>query len=226
MNKLPCLGLLLIGVTCSLALGSVRAEGQTPHRLSVPRAERLVASWVEAHKKGRLTVDKHPRLRDITPIEVWQRLRGQVFKQKDYTNSIGNVEAFFITGEKVYPLSTGFGGYGITSMCVCDLDADSRLELAYVYSWGSGVHRSHLGLLNLDGASVVEVEARFHPTFDIVLDRVDDQRVMVYVDNPGMRTAGSTRVLIGRLRLTRKAQQAVLGIQFRPGLPKEWRVGI
>ena len=120
----------------------------------------------------------------------------------------------------------GFGGAGLTSMCVCDLDGDSQLELAFVYSWGSGIHRSHPSVLSLDKLTPVHIEAKFHPLYDIVLEKVDDQIVRVYVDAPGNRGTKGHRILVGRLRLSRHAQRVVLDILFDPGLAKEWRQGI
>lgn len=48
----------------------------------------------------------------------------------------------------IYLLGKCFGGYGITSMALADLDGDYQYEFYFTFSWGSGIHRSQIGYFN------------------------------------------------------------------------------
>jgi hypothetical protein len=47
-----------------------------------------------------------------------------------------------------YKLGEYFGGYGVTSMALADLDDDNQYEFYFTFSWGSGLHRSQIGYFN------------------------------------------------------------------------------
>lgn len=51
--------------------------------------------------------------------------------------------SFLLYKGKVYPLGEWFGGYGLTSMALADLNGDQKPELYFTYSFGSGLHRSN-----------------------------------------------------------------------------------
>ena len=53
--------------------------------------------------------------------------------------------SFLMADEKIYPLGSFFGGYGVTSMAAADMDGDGKKELYFTFSWGSGIHRSQAG---------------------------------------------------------------------------------
>lgn len=54
-------------------------------------------------------------------------------------------ESFLLYDDEVYSIGRCFGGYGITSMALADLNKDGQYELYYTFSWGSGMHRSQIG---------------------------------------------------------------------------------
>lgn len=74
---------------------------------------------------------------NITPDDIKEHSDYRVFK---YDNSCAS---FLLYDGKVYPLGEWFGGLGVTSMALADLDGDQNPELYFTYSWGSGLHRSH-----------------------------------------------------------------------------------
>lgn len=47
--------------------------------------------------------------------------------------------------DKIYSLGKWFGGYGVVSFAVADMNHDGCSELYFTYSWGSGIHRSMVG---------------------------------------------------------------------------------
>ena len=77
--------------------------------------------------------------RNITPDFVKEHSELQIFKYGETCDS------FLLWQDRVLPLGTGFGGLGITSMALADLNQDGAYELYFTYSFGSGIHRSMLG---------------------------------------------------------------------------------
>jgi hypothetical protein len=78
---------------------------------------------------------------DITPPSV--RDFGYTVYKHD-----PSCESFLLFEGESYPIGRGFGGYGITSMALADLDKDGTQELYYTYSWGSGMHRAQVAYFN------------------------------------------------------------------------------
>ena len=76
---------------------------------------------------------------NITPDFVADNSDFAVFKYDKSTSS------YILYDVVVYGIGTCFGGYGITSMALADLNADGQYELYYTFSWGSGMHRSQIG---------------------------------------------------------------------------------
>lgn len=58
-------------------------------------------------------------------------------------------ESLLVTQEGAYMLGLSFGGRGVTSAVPCDADDNGTPDLLFTFSWGSGVHRSNLAVLNL-----------------------------------------------------------------------------
>lgn len=74
---------------------------------------------------------------NITPNDIRQRSDYLIFKYDSSTAS------FLLYDGHVYPLGVWFGGYGLTSMALSDVNGDQKPELYFTYSFGSGIHRSH-----------------------------------------------------------------------------------
>lgn len=75
---------------------------------------------------------------NITPEEIKQDSDYQIFK---YDVSCAS---FLLYEDEIYPLGEWFGGLGVTSMALADVDGDGKPELYFTYSWGSGLHHSHV----------------------------------------------------------------------------------
>lgn len=76
---------------------------------------------------------------NITPDFVADNSDYSIFKYNSST------ESFIMYDGEIYSVGTCFGGLGITSMALADLDEDETYELYYTFSWGSGLHRSYVG---------------------------------------------------------------------------------
>jgi hypothetical protein len=148
-------------------------------RITQTEAERIVSTRVKKHKTGSFW-NQHPKLKDVTPPEVWRRLGGQIFKQADFTGTVDEVDSYFIRNRSATSLGIGFGGSGLISACVSDLDGDGRPELLFTYSWGSGLHRSHLAMLRFDGLNPEKTEADFvYRNYDMSFVRSSDREISV-----------------------------------------------
>ncbi|WP_419871195.1 M56 family metallopeptidase [Candidatus Pristimantibacillus sp. PTI5] len=79
---------------------------------------------------------------NITPESMKENSEYRIFK---YDKSSAS---FLLYGGEVYPLGEWFGGLGVTSMALADMDSDGESELYFTYSWGSGLHRSHAAYFN------------------------------------------------------------------------------
>lgn len=93
--------------------------------------------------------DKLPRMYpddicyNVTPEYIENQTGCMIFKYNE------SCESFLLADGKIYPLGTGFGGFGLTDIQLCDFDRNGKEDLLYTYSWGSGMHRSEIGLFNL-----------------------------------------------------------------------------
>lgn len=76
---------------------------------------------------------------NITPAFIADNSEYEIFK---YSNS---TQSFVMYDGEVYSIGRCFGGYGITSMALADLNKDGEYELYYTFSFGSGMHRSQVG---------------------------------------------------------------------------------
>jgi hypothetical protein len=79
---------------------------------------------------------------NITPEFIANNSDFTIFKYASSTAS------FLLFDDEIYELGVFFGGYGLTSMALGDLDKDNQYELYFTFSWGSGLHRSQIGYFN------------------------------------------------------------------------------
>lgn len=76
---------------------------------------------------------------NITPDFIADNSEFTVFKYDIST------ESFIMYDGDAYSIGTCFGGSGITSMALADINMDNQYELYYTFSWGSGIPRSQIG---------------------------------------------------------------------------------
>lgn len=193
--------------------------------VTTTRAEHLAAVYVKSHRKGRDYWSPAPKLRDVTTREIADRLHAQVFKYDGYTGSAREPESYLVKSGKIYPLSVGFGGYGLTAMCVADLKRDGAPELLYTYSWGSGLHRSLIDAIVFDGPNAKRISAAFFvQAVDLRFSKTAGGNVEVFATRlHASPSDGSKDVLLGRLTLKKHGGAGALGIVIAPHLSKEYR---
>ena len=121
---------------------------------------------------------------NVTPKEVAEKGNCQIFKSSE------SCASFLLYKDKVYGLGIGFGGLGVLDSKLCDFDKNGEYELLYTYSWGSGLHRSHVGHFDL------KTQKQTH------LDYVYLNEDMMLVENPdGSISLYHAKVKYGEKRL-------------------------
>lgn len=83
---------------------------------------------------------------DVTPDGLQGKCAIYRFTYESGTSLAGNT--FLVYDGDVYPLGTAFGGHGITEFAYSN--ANSADILYFIYSWGSGIHRSHIGSFDFE----------------------------------------------------------------------------
>ncbi|MBQ2954377.1 MAG: hypothetical protein IJE07_12670 [Clostridia bacterium] len=78
-------------------------------------------------------------------------------------------QTLLVTQEGAYVLGMSFGGWGVTSAVPCDADDNGTPDLLFTYSWGSGIHRSHLAVLNLTTQELTDLAIWYEWESDLVV---------------------------------------------------------
>jgi hypothetical protein len=114
-----------------------RFEGEIPLAVSIYGTQDGVNDFLALQGDFHSGYDKDTCY-NITPDSFGQNPGYSIFK---YDLSCAS---FLLYENDVYPLGEWFGGIGVTSMALDDLNDDGNQELYFTYSFGSGLHRSHI----------------------------------------------------------------------------------
>ena len=156
-------------------------------------------------------------LKELTTAEIWDRLHAQVFV---VINGVYVDQCYIIHDGTISPLGESFGGSGVMSMCVSDLAGDGRPRLVFSYSWGSGIHRSLVGVWT-GAASWVDAKEALRD-YDVAVEKIDDSHVRVVYGNFDAQTRNFDRLgEFGTVRFTTEATGGHLDIVLSPELPNE-----
>jgi hypothetical protein len=185
---------------------------EPPQRLSIAAASAKVAGYIQQEKPG-AQIDKTFAVVDLTTDAVWDRLHAQVMKVKE--GQVEQAETFVLSGDKVKQIGRAFGGDGVTSIIVADLVGDKRPLLIYSFAWGSGEHRSEIGILDLHGK--LPKEQRLTP-----INLSTDDYALRRADNGGVEDLVA-RTLIGHVTAARKDDGLHAAITLEQKLPDEIR---
>lgn len=116
------------------ALGTLAAESE----MVITSSDIQVSDFLTKNSNFRTSYDTD-KCYNITPDFIADNSDFMIFKYREST------ESFIMYQGEVYSIGTCFGGCGITSMALADLNKDGQYELYYTFSWGSGLHRSQIG---------------------------------------------------------------------------------
>jgi hypothetical protein len=131
-------------------------------------------------------IQKYYRIIEITPEKVKKEIGCQIFRINNSSDT------FVVYKSKVYRIGFGFGGHGVVSIESCDFDGDKKKDLIYTFSWGSGMHRSHIGVLNLSNNREEWLDF-MQLNEDVVLNKVSDDNFKVDIAKVTWKDWGSAQ---------------------------------
>lgn len=109
-----------------------------PMELKVTPSKEGVAEFLEKNEDYTTIIYEGDTCYNITPGFVADNSDFAIFK---YDIS---AEAFLLYDGEVYHIGTGWGGSGVESMALADLNQDGQYELYYTFSFGSGIGRTKI----------------------------------------------------------------------------------
>lgn len=175
---------IIQGVSAVLTLFALAGcvDAANTGRAAITKEECTVEQFIALYGKPIQMVDsgmtkaeseKYNRVIDITPVNVYEEIGCKLFK----INS--TCETYIVYKNKIYPIGRGFGGWGITDVNTCDFDNDKQMDLLYTYSWGSGLHRSHIGIFNFTTMEETTLEY-VHLNKDMMLEKLSGSEYKVF----------------------------------------------
>ncbi|KNY29412.1 dockerin type I domain-containing protein [Pseudobacteroides cellulosolvens] len=131
---------------------------------------------------------------EITPEGIFEETGCRVFKLTDPHDC----ESYVLCDDEFIHIGVGFAGFGVTDIETCDFDAAGKKDLIYVYSFGSGIHRSHIGILDLDDKKETTLD---YVNFDddIMLKKISDIYFEVYDMNNTDRLLAKVGLVDGKI---------------------------
>lgn len=106
---------------------------------------------------------------NITPKEVIEKSNCQIFKYSD------SCESYLLYEGQIVSMGISFGGLGLVDVKVCDFDKDGNHELLYTYSFGSGLHRSHVAHFDLKTKRQTELDYTYLNDDMMIVINADEQ---------------------------------------------------
>jgi hypothetical protein len=113
-----------------------KAESAGGRRLAAGEAKRRIEGWYAERGDSMPCEERDAPASEWTTSEIWDRLGVQVF-------TVG-MQGYLVGANRVVALGGSFGGMGLQSVCVSDLDVNRKPELLFTHSWGSSVYRSRV----------------------------------------------------------------------------------
>ena len=117
---------------------------------------------------------------NITPAFLEQNSPYSIFKFNQ------SCASYLLYDGAVTPLGEYFGGSGLDSAALADLNSDGQDELYFTFSWGSGLHRSQLGYFDPAAKEITILDVSFM-----------SEDCMVAPDGDGGLTVSSARIDFG-----------------------------
>jgi Tol biopolymer transport system component len=183
----------------------------TPRPVLLREAADLIQSY--------LRIEQPLSLEELTTDEIKDTLRVQVFRilEGPYAN-----ESFLIRNQTVVPMGAAYGGQGLTSLEISDLDGDGEAELLFTYSFGSGLHQSGVSMYApaYDQYRVFEAEFGYHGDIGLFELGIDEIGIRAVEADPSTLTIRYLDTL-GYLGIEEKNGQPKLVVEILSDLPDE-----
>jgi Tol biopolymer transport system component len=166
-----------------------------------------------------LRTDESLYLEELTTDEIWDTLRVQIFRIRDGPYAR---ESFLVRNQIVVPMGAAYGGQGLTSLELSDLDGDGIAELLFTSSFGSGIHQSRISMYAPAYEQYGIVGADFGFLGDIGLFKLSEKEIGVRVveaNSPNL----TIRYLdsLGYLNIELDNSRPRLVLEILPDLPDE-----
>jgi hypothetical protein len=228
MHPIGLVAVVLTGLACACGKPQAPPTAKTVQQFGLTPEQ---ASKIVTKSVPELSANKSPiKLIELDVPEVREQMKGQVFRISNVGSSGFDLEdSYLIIDQKVYQLGTAFGGFGLTSLCVADLDKNGEPELIYTYSCGSGLHRSLLCILSKTwNYRDVEFDGAYTGA-DWFVRKANDGSVGLLtcepiadwkLPPPATWLDPPSGVKIGTLRLKAVKGKPVLQVDYDPSLPK------
>lgn len=218
------MALLLILTAALFILGAC-----LPARNTTGRWDREAASQAILEYYQKLLPDLNPAVKfpveDVTTDEIWEQLHIQIFR---VTEGIYENESFILNGGNLIQMGTAFGGFGVNSLAVSDLNQDNQLELLFTYSFGSGIHRTHIAAYapNFYKDRIIECDLEY--LGDLQLVKLSNQDIEVQIIDMSLEEGITKPVYnLGTLSLIKQQNsELALILDVNPSLPTEFYAGI
>ena len=180
--------------------------GEDAARVSLAEATALVRTRIFEDRPDMNPSVQAP-LAERTTDEMWDRLGVQLFV---VTEGVAECESFLVRRGRVHSFCGGFGGHGIQSACVTDLDSDGEPELTYTYSWGSGIHRSLVGVSRFVDDELRMEDAEVAYVGDLFVRKESDALAIVEIGEYGWEFgAWNATARFGEVELAREGDRSV-----------------
>ncbi len=149
-----------------------RFDGEIPMKATISGTQDCIEDFLSLQQDFRSGYNTDTCY-NITPDYIQESSDYLVFK---YDTSCAS---FLLYEGKVYPLGIWFGGYGLTSMSLADLNGDQKPELYFTYSFGSGLHRSNAAYFDPVAKKVVVFDYT-HLNKDMIITKNSDVGLSLY----------------------------------------------
>ncbi len=94
-------------------------------------------------KTGSLPFDP-TKCKDLTPDSLKGKIK--VYKTSEMNSSI---PTYVVKEKNCLSIGNSFGGQGVYAVIAADLNGDNQAEIVYASSWGSGMHRTNIGAVEI-----------------------------------------------------------------------------
>jgi hypothetical protein len=192
--------------------------GEVP--LPPGKIEGMIAAFLR-EQHSNLVSDFEPVLQEMSMQgDVLKKLSARVFR---ITEGLFENETFLVTYHgKAIQIGAAIGGQGVSSMELSDLDQDGQAELYFTYSFGSGIHQTHLGVYAPAYAPEKIYEANTYYLGDLMLfsDQQNQVGVRIVERDPETNKVNFQETL-GQLTLEKIGLNPVLKLELIDGLPEE-----
>lgn len=142
--------LMLLGAGVIVWIGHYSIAGQ-PYASAIIASQTDLTAFYAAMGEG-LSQEQRNECVEITPKAVSDTTDWRLFTlQRQYS--------FLLADGEVYILCNDWGGWGVTSAVPWDYDGNGVTDLLYTYSWGSGLHRSHVSVFDMTTRQEIRLTA-------------------------------------------------------------------